>query len=505
MRTRFYPLEQRSLLKFVSAALLAGACAACSDSGRFGDNAFTNPFATASAPAAPKVDRTTTASIPNRTAPMAPVTSQPLPPPMPRAAVTNPITSTPLPSASTIVPQSTPRVASNALRTASPVGGAATGWTAAGGTPVTTGAGDTADALSARYGVPASAILAANGGQVRPGQQVIIPVYNSSSAAPKAAAAAAPVAPAVQRATPLTNPITRPVQPTPTAAAPQQRPVVVAAAKPAKPEADDDDEDDKPAGRIVAAAPKAGAAPALAPARPIAQAQQPRAVTAQQAKPIRPATPAPSTQDDDDEEDDKPAKKTAEKPAAPAAQARTQPRVIPMTPTAPERPQVAEVPRQAEPQTTQSIPPTKPQQQAAAPATPAPAPAPAEAAGDKPEFRWPARGRVISGFGARGGNGDGIAIAVPEGTPVKAAEGGTVAYSGEELKGYGKMILIRHDNGYVSAYAHNGELNVKRGDRVSRGQVVAKSGATGNVTSPQLHFELRRGSTPVDPTKYLDN
>jgi murein DD-endopeptidase MepM/ murein hydrolase activator NlpD len=112
---------------------------------------------------------------------------------------------------------------------------------------------------------------------------------------------------------------------------------------------------------------------------------------------------------------------------------------------------------------------------------------------------------VISGFGSKGGNGDGIAIAVPEGTPVKAAGDGVVAYAGEELKGYGKLVLVRHDNGYVSAYAHNGDLAVKRGEKVSRGQTIAKSGSTGNVTSPQLHFELRKGSTPVDPTKYLEN
>ena len=80
-----------------------------------------------------------------------------------------------------------------------------------------------------------------------------------------------------------------------------------------------------------------------------------------------------------------------------------------------------------------------------------------------------------------------------------------MAYAGEELKGYGKLVLVRHDNGFVSAYAHNGELNVKRGEKVSRGQTIAKSGSTGNVTSPQLHFELRKGSTPVDPTKYLEN
>lgn len=121
--------------------------------------------------------------------------------------------------------------------------------------------------------------------------------------------------------------------------------------------------------------------------------------------------------------------------------------------------------------------------------------------GDRPEFRWPARGRIIQGFSS-GGN-DGINIAVPEGTPVKAADDGKVAYAGSELKGYGNLVLIRHDNGFVTAYAHNGELSVKRGDTVKRGQMIAKSGQSGNVGSPQLHFELRKGSTPVDPTSYL--
>jgi len=118
------------------------------------------------------------------------------------------------------------------------------------------------------------------------------------------------------------------------------------------------------------------------------------------------------------------------------------------------------------------------------------------------DFRWPARGRVIQGFGGRGGN-EGINIAVPEGTPVKAAEGGVVAYAGNELKGYGNLVLIRHDDGWVTAYANNSELLVKRGDKVSRGQTIAKSGQTGNVSSPQLHFELRKGSTPVDPMSHL--
>lgn len=116
------------------------------------------------------------------------------------------------------------------------------------------------------------------------------------------------------------------------------------------------------------------------------------------------------------------------------------------------------------------------------------------------KINWPARGRIIQEF-ANGG--DGINIALAEGTQVKAVEEGEVAFAGGELKGYGKMILIRHPNGYVSAYAHNSELKVVRGDKVMRGQVIALSGQTGNVGSPQLHFELRKGSTPVDPAFYL--
>ena len=91
------------------------------------------------------------------------------------------------------------------------------------------------------------------------------------------------------------------------------------------------------------------------------------------------------------------------------------------------------------------------------------------------DFRWPARGRVIAGFGANGGN-EGINIAVPEGTPVKATEAGTVTYAGSEVKGYGNLVLIRHENGFVSAYAHNGALSVKRGETVKRGQVIATVG-----------------------------
>lgn len=118
-----------------------------------------------------------------------------------------------------------------------------------------------------------------------------------------------------------------------------------------------------------------------------------------------------------------------------------------------------------------------------------------------PDFRWPAHGRIILGYHS-GGN-QGINIALPEGTSVKAAEAGVVAYAGDDLKGYGNLILIRHPDGFVTAYANNGEIDVKRGEVVRRGQIIAKSGQSGNVASPQLHFELRKGSTPVDPTQYL--
>jgi len=121
-------------------------------------------------------------------------------------------------------------------------------------------------------------------------------------------------------------------------------------------------------------------------------------------------------------------------------------------------------------------------------------------------FRWPARGRIIAAYGRRpdGTQNDGINLALPQGAEVHASEQGKVAYAGNELKGYGNLILIRHDNGWVSAYAHNDQLLVKRDDIVRRGQVIAKAGKTGSVDQPQLHFELRQGSRPVDPMEHLE-
>ncbi len=120
-------------------------------------------------------------------------------------------------------------------------------------------------------------------------------------------------------------------------------------------------------------------------------------------------------------------------------------------------------------------------------------------------FLWPASGRVIGTFGSssNGERNDGINIALPLGAPIKAAASGTVSYSGSELKDYGNLLLINHPDGYVTAYAHADQLLVRRGDIVTKGQVIGYAGRTGDVSSPQLHFEIRHDTTPLNPTSLL--
>ena len=133
----------------------------------------------------------------------------------------------------------------------------------------------------------------------------------------------------------------------------------------------------------------------------------------------------------------------------------------------------------------------------------APSVAPRAATSDT--FAWPVRGTIVAGFGTRtaAGRNDGIDIAVPIGTPVRAIADGKVLYSGSEIEGFGNLILVRHANSWVSAYANSSSNLVKRGDKVRAGQTIAKSGKTGDAPRPQLHFELRRNSQPVDPTRHL--
>jgi murein DD-endopeptidase MepM/ murein hydrolase activator NlpD len=564
---------------------VAGALGACSsDVARFSDNPFSNPFR-----AGQQVDRTATGSIGRAatdtarqqavaaTAPaIGRVTSQPLAAPMVTGS---------LPSAAAVAaPAAAAIAAPSAVELASQRAGAVrnvAGWTAAGGTPVTVGAGEGVNTLAARYGVPASAIIAANGlsggGALRPGSQVIIPVFNQGGAAPQASlpAAAPPVAPvlpsmapaprqpvAPQAAAPMPRAVAqpapapvappRPAQPvalTPRAEAPravvsQPAPVPRPAATPRVAAAAPPPRESEAARATPTSVPVAAPAPApVASPRPVAsaaadaareraraqaeaarlrseavkqetaradaqRAQQAQAQAQTQAREqsrqqadarsqleaerrARQAAEQKLAEAKRKEEADKKlqaeAKAKAEREqraakAAADAEARRQRTQTAAAPAASARPQ-------PDPAPVSSIPRSEPQASPAAPSA---------------DFRWPARGRVISGFTGRGGN-EGINIAVPEGTPVKAAGEGVVAYAGNELKGYGNLVLIRHDNGYVSAYAHNGDIAVRRGERVNRGQVIARSGQTGNVSSPQLHFEIRKGSNPVDPMPYLNN
>jgi murein DD-endopeptidase MepM/ murein hydrolase activator NlpD len=130
-------------------------------------------------------------------------------------------------------------------------------------------------------------------------------------------------------------------------------------------------------------------------------------------------------------------------------------------------------------------------------------PAPPPRAGGK--FLWPVQGHTIAGYGRKkdGLHNDGINIAAPRGAPVRAADNGVVAYVGNELRGFGNLILVKHAGGWVTAYAHNQDFLVRRGQTVTRGQPIARIGSSGNVATPQLHFEIRKGTRSVDPTRFL--
>jgi murein DD-endopeptidase MepM/ murein hydrolase activator NlpD len=402
-----------------AAVALLGGCA--TDSTRFADPVFSNPFSSLSNPfqsASHDVDRAPTGAIPDDMPARSggvrsgPIQSAPLPAPGAPA-------SAPAPQRMGASPPSPQRVA------AAPSGaGVAGNWSAQGGTPITVRYGETPSMLAGRYGVPLDALLRVNGltspAQVKQGAKLVVPVYSANAAAP--AGNAKPHVAVLQG---------KPAAPA-KMAPPQPKLVMVKG----------------PAGKITKMQP--------APSKVEAVKTKP-GKTAQIATP---AAPQPAQ-------------------AAPAKVAKIE--AAPVT-------KVQQTPIKAgvDPQPTASLPPKT----EASPAADA-----------NPEFRWPARGRIIQGF--KSGGNDGINISVPEGTAVKAAENGVVAYAGSELKGYGNLVLIRHPNGFVSAYANNGAIEVKRGDTVKRGQTIAKSGQTGNVATPQLHFELRKGSTPVDPTNYL--
>ena len=126
---------------------------------------------------------------------------------------------------------------------------------------------------------------------------------------------------------------------------------------------------------------------------------------------------------------------------------------------------------------------------------------------NKVSFSWPTRGRVVSRFGPKQGGlyNDGINISAKAGSKVRASDSGEVVYSGNQLRGYGNLILVKHNNGYLTAYAHTKNVAVRKGDYVEKGQTIAYVGKSGHVSEPQLHFSIRKGRKAMNPQRYLPN
>jgi murein DD-endopeptidase MepM/ murein hydrolase activator NlpD len=475
--------RSRQGVRVVALASVAIGLAGCSsDATRFSEGPFSNPYGSRSAPSASREVTGSIPSAPAQAAPVARVETRPLPqyqtgalpPPPPRPNLSSTGSAAGAPGMASYRPaQTTQEVTGSFAPTrplpqaqapAQPRQQANANWNWDGGTAITVARGETVGAISRRHGVPVSAILQANGmtaaSGIKAGQRLVIPRNGSPAQAPQVAAAP-PAAPPVGR--------------------PQAKPATVAATT---------------APATVPAAPSYGGFHVAGPGdtlTKIATRYRVPLVDLAKANNI-----APYHQIRMGDRLSIPTRTSANTPAsvAPTApQAAAPAKPAPAVQTA--------APARAEPAPQQKVASVEPAHTANL-ASPAEDPTGGKEAGGA-MFRWPVRGRVVTAFGAKpnGQQNDGINIAVPEGTPIKAAEEGEVAYAGNELKGYGNLVLVRHPNGFVTAYAHASELGVKRGDKVKRGQVLGKSGQTGTVTSPQLHFEIRKGSTPVDPSPYL--
>jgi murein DD-endopeptidase MepM/ murein hydrolase activator NlpD len=465
-------LCSRRVRRFAALALMSIGVAGCSadNTTRFSQNSFSNPFASEATGSVPPAPVQPQYSRPAYQSQALPPISAPQSYPAPRSyssqgvsgggpglASYEPPARQPLETTGTVAPRSVA-----AVRRPEP------------SIKIIVGTSDTLDVLARRYNVPAAAILQANGYRgpraLQPGQQLIIP-------RPAAAVAAAP-APAFMPARPVAVAAPAPVRPVAIAAAAPIRPVGVAAAVPVRPVA------------VAGGAPSVHFVNRGDTLMNIARRNHISVVALARANGLAPSAKL----------------KLGMKINVPTRSAAAAPSVQPATMAA-AQPVAAPVPAVTRVATAADTQKARLAQASAAgePAIESPVKA-AEATGALPTFRWPARGKVIAAYGAKtnGKVNDGINLAVPEGTPIKAADDGVVAYAGNELKGYGNLVLVRHSNGYVTAYAHASELDVKRGDVVKRGQVIAKSGQTGEVQSPQLHFEIRKGSTPVDPLQFLN-
>lgn len=392
----------------------------------------------------------------------------------------DPVTTNSLPSVSATQPTS--RVASvptSGLKPDPTPTGSLSQWSVSNGTMVTAGPADTVKSMSYRYGIPENAIRQANGlaagSEFQAGQKVIIPTYNYGGQKTASVPSSEPVNPPVAL---------RPEKEQSASSAPAKT-----ATKITKPQSVDLEK--ARTERLAAEKAENEAKKATT-----STSQKSLEKTAKKDEPKTKQVAAQTNLNNAQKTTEKPSEKTQKSNKTEAASTTKQDKND-LT-----EKKLAKKPEDKASETTATTAPvkeTKPVRVASLPQANDASPS-ADA-----EFRWPVKGRVISQFGSKAGGGanDGINIAVPEGTPVKAAEGGQVIYAGNELKGYGNLVLVRHDNGWVSAYGHNSEVMVRKGDRVVRGQNIARAGQTGDVASPQLHFELRKGSKPVNPLEHL--
>ncbi|MDP3524791.1 MAG: peptidoglycan DD-metalloendopeptidase family protein [Hoeflea sp.] len=358
------------------------------------------------------------------------------------------------------------------------------GWTTTGGTRITLGPGETIYNLSKRYGVPASEIMKANGiddaSRVSAGRELLIPVYVYSRQAPVSAPDNNPKTLAANSGTGLRGEAKQDRLPVP-AQSPNQD-VAVLPSAPAlrnqKPEAGMPQ-------TLAATASNPGSSGAAGGSYTVASGDTLSKIARKHGVSVDALKAANNVAGSNI--------RIGQALVIPAAGSQS----VDSTTTASVKP--AEAPKPYTPPVSAATDSVAAQANSDTASI-------APAATGIEKFRWPARGQVITGFGKteNGKRNDGIDISLPAGTPVKAAENGVVIYSGDGLKEYGKTVLVRHDDGLVTVYAHANSLNVARGDKVVRGQVIASSGMTGAAKTPRLHFEVRKDSAPVDPVKYLE-
>jgi murein DD-endopeptidase MepM/ murein hydrolase activator NlpD len=348
------------------------------------------------------------------------------------------------------------------------------GWSAVNAPRVTLKSGETAKTLANRYGVPEKEILRANGGSLAPGQMVVIPTFGPARNSAKTAAAdidlqnnaPQPASQSEQKVAVLPTPardksLAEPARITPPGGKPLDGTYTVKSGdtltKIARATGTSVDQLKAYNGlsdgniRIGQTLKVAGGADAPDPVKTASVPQ-------------KPAEPAPV------------------QPKAPAA---PQPAVAKAEPS---KPVVAETASLSEVEKKSDVASAAPQSTGIG------------------KYRWPVSGAVIAGFGANvdGNRNDGINISVPEGTPIKSAENGVVIYAGNGLKQLGNTVLVRHDDGKVTVYGHAGSINVSRGQKVTRGQTLAASGMSGDAKRPQVHFEVRKDATPVNPISFLE-